>query len=88
MAHSFPLETVSQLVIPRRNGREIQNNLIFSPFSGFPFDFAQGGEFVEPRVSPPLSLPRARYGVRLTRNDSFVELRHSLLGGGNEQGKR
>ncbi|MGD9041384.1 MAG: hypothetical protein PVH82_17220, partial [Desulfobacteraceae bacterium] len=40
------------------------------------------------RVSPPLSVPRTRYEVRLARNDSFVELRRSLLGGGKEQGKR
>ncbi len=48
----------------------IQNDLFFRKFPGFPFDFAQGGEPVEPRVSPRI------FG--LARNDSFVELRHSL----------
>jgi hypothetical protein len=34
----------------------IQNDPIFGYLPGFPFDFAQGGEPVEPRVSPT-SLP-------------------------------
>jgi hypothetical protein len=40
---------------------------------GFPFDFAQGGEPVEPRVSLT--------GILLARNDAFVEWRLSLSGG-------
>jgi hypothetical protein len=43
----------------------IQNILILRYFPGFPFDFAQGGEPAEPRVSPKI------FG--LARNDSFVE---------------
>jgi hypothetical protein len=61
---------VSQFVIPRQSRRGIQNALIFPSFPGFPFDFAQGGEPVEPRVSLNIIL--------LARNDSFVELPHSL----------
>jgi hypothetical protein len=39
--------------VPRSGMRAgIQNDLIFRQFPGFPFDFAQGGEPVEPRVSP------------------------------------
>jgi hypothetical protein len=39
--------------IPRSGMRAgIQNDLIFRDFPGFPFDFSQGGEPVEPRVSP------------------------------------
>jgi hypothetical protein len=49
----------------------IQNDSIYLSLPGFPFDFAQGGEPVEPRVSPKI--------VLLARNDSFLELRHSLL---------
>ncbi len=45
------------------------NDLIFSHFPGFPFDLAQSGEPVEPRVSPTT--------LGLARNDSFIELRHS-----------
>jgi hypothetical protein len=72
--------------MPRRSRREIQSDLILRDFPGFPFDastllsidlelcrrvdFAQGGERVEPRVSPRI--------LGLARNDSFVELRHSL----------
>ncbi len=64
----------------------IQNDLISGLVPGFPFDastllsidpvlcqrvdFAQGGEPVEPRVSPAI--------IGLARNDSFVGLRHSL----------
>jgi hypothetical protein len=57
--------------VPRSGMRAgIQNNLIFRHDPGFPFDFAQGGEPVEPRVSPTI------FG--LPRNDSVVELRHSF----------
>jgi hypothetical protein len=65
----------------------IQNDSNYLSLPGFPFDastslsidpelcrrvdFAQGGEPVEPRVSPKI--------VLLARNDSFLELRHSLL---------
>jgi hypothetical protein len=34
----------------------IQNDLISRDLSGFPFDFAQGGEPVEPRVSPGMTV--------------------------------
>jgi hypothetical protein len=63
----------------------IQNDSVLCQLPGFPFDFAQGGEPVEPRVSPnPVSSTgQAPYRVRgrlerLARNDSFVELRHSF----------
>jgi hypothetical protein len=68
----------------------IQNDLIFRDFPGFPFDFAQGGESfdfaqdhepVEPRVSANPVSARGRL-AGLARNDSFVELRHSLFGPG------
>ena len=49
----------------------IQNDLVFRDFPGFPFDFAQGGEPVEPRVSPQI--------VGLARNDRYLELRRSLF---------
>ena len=81
-------ETVSPFVIPRQRRREIQNNLIFGYFPGFPFDFAQGGEHVEPRVSPnPVSSTgQAPYRVQdklagLARNDSFGKSRKSLFHG-------
>ena len=46
--------------------------MLFSfTFSGFPFDFAQGGEHVEPRISS------ANGG--LVRNDGLKELRHGLV---------
>ena len=64
------LKAVWQFVISRRKRREIQNVLIFRYFPGFPFDFAQGGEPFELRVSPKI--------IGLARNDIFVELRHSL----------
>jgi hypothetical protein len=75
---------MSEFVISRRKRREIQNGLICCDLPGFPFDFAQGGEPVEPRVSlnPPI-----RYGIELARskiptssagNDNFVELLHRL----------
>jgi hypothetical protein len=54
---------MSQLVIPRRTRREIQYDLISNELPGFPFDFAQGGEPVEPRVSLMI--------VLLARNDIF-----------------
>ena len=70
----------------------IQNGLIDNSSPGFPFDFAQGGEsfdlaqdreLVERPVEPRVSLNL----VLLARNDSFVELRHSLgregIGEGN-----
>jgi hypothetical protein len=63
-------EAVSQFVIPRRTRRGIQNDLVLNDPPGFPFDFAQGGEPAEPRVSPNIIL--------LARNDSFFELRHRL----------
>jgi hypothetical protein len=57
--------------IPRSGMRAgIQNDLIFRHVTGFPFDFAQGGEPAEPRVSPSI--------VWLARNDSSDELRYSL----------
>jgi hypothetical protein len=65
---------VSQFVIPRRKRRGIQNDLIFFDFPGFPFGFAQGGEPVEPRVSPNI--------VGLARNDGLFELQHSQKGAG------
>ena len=43
-------------------GAGIQNDLISREFHGFPFDFAQGGEPAEPRVSLDMIL--------LARNDS------------------
>jgi hypothetical protein len=49
----------------------IQNDLSFRDLPGFPFDFAQGGEPVEPRVSPKT--------VGLARNDNLVELRHTFF---------
>ncbi len=57
----------------------IQGYLTSHAFSGFPFDFAQGGEsfdlaqdreLVERPVEPRVSL----YIILLARNDSFVEL--------------
>jgi hypothetical protein len=61
----------------------IQNDLILRDFPGFPFDFAQGGELVEPRVSPnPVSSTGQACG--LARNDSFVEWPHSLVGTGRQ----
>jgi hypothetical protein len=48
----------------------IQTDLVSHDPPGFPFDFAQGGEPVEPRVSPKI--------VGLAPNDSFVELQHSF----------
>ena len=60
-------------------GAGIRNDLIFRHSSGFPFDFAQGIEPVEPRVSPSI--------VSLARNDSFVELRQSLSRGKRSLGK-
>jgi hypothetical protein len=43
----------------------IQNDLMFRKSPGFPFDFAQGGEPVEPRVSPdPVSSTRQSCGAR------------------------
>ena len=60
-------------------GAGIQNDLISRDFPGFPFDFAQGGEPVEPRVSPnAVSSMRQAFG--LARNDSFPELRGSMWG--------
>jgi hypothetical protein len=38
---------------------------------GFPFDFAQGGELVEPRISSRKAA--------FVRNDGFRELRHSRI---------
>jgi hypothetical protein len=52
----------------------IQNDMMFRWLPGFPFDFAQGGEHVEPRLSLEI--------VLLARNDSFVELRQSFPGYG------
>jgi hypothetical protein len=60
----------------------IQYDLISRELPGFPFDFAQGGEPVEPRVSlNPVS--SAGQAAGLARNDSFVELRHSPSREGN-----
>jgi hypothetical protein len=43
----------------------IQNHSIFGIFPGFPFDFAQGGEPAEPRVSPnPVSSTGQAYRAR------------------------
>jgi hypothetical protein len=41
----------------------IQNDLILSYFPGFPFDFAQGGEPAEPRVSPSQACPGLDTGL-------------------------
>ncbi|MCG6943822.1 MAG: hypothetical protein LJE87_00600 [Deltaproteobacteria bacterium] len=53
-----------QFVIPAKPGS--RKNLIKLTFTGFPFDFAQGGEPVEPRISP--------HEAALVRNDVFGEL--------------
>jgi len=46
---------------------------MYRTFTGFPFDFAQGGEPVEPRILLGLG--------GLVRNDGFGELWLSLQGG-------
>jgi hypothetical protein len=75
---SFPRKIVSQFVIPAKSlgaGCEPGSRMI-----GFPFDFAQGGEPVEPRVSPnPVSSTGQACG--LARNDSLAEMRYSLFRG-------
>jgi hypothetical protein len=75
----------------------IQNDLIFRHFPGFPFGFAQGGESfdlaqdrepverpVEPRVSTAIfGLARSKIPTSSAGNDSFFELRHSLIAEGD-----
>jgi hypothetical protein len=62
--------------VPAKAGNQTPNDVI-GLFTGFPFDFAQGGEPVEPRISP-------REAV-FVRNDGFGELQHSLERGNPER---
>jgi hypothetical protein len=75
----FPLKTGSSTVRTKRSEVRsgIQKKGIISQISGFPFDAAQGGEPVEPRLAP-------RY-TGLGRND---ELRHNLSRGSEKYGTK
>jgi len=79
---SFPLprlcrKSSSRPSPPTDASRDPGEIWLYWLFTGFPFDFAQGGEPVEPRISPREAVP--------VRNDGFGELQHSLERGNPER---